>query len=74
MPRLQALEVRTTRGGSGRVQAEADFPPGGAGRRTRAGRRRRVRYLAITLKVIRPISSAPREAVTITFQVPPIES
>ena len=33
-----------------------------------------VRYLAITLNVVRPISSAPREAVTITFQVPPIES
>ncbi len=33
-----------------------------------------LRYLAITLKFKRPISSTPREAVTITFQVPPIES
>ena len=33
MPRLQAFEIGTTRGGSGRVQAEAYFPPGGAGRR-----------------------------------------
>lgn len=33
-----------------------------------------VHYFAITLKFVRPISSAPREAVTITFQVPAIES
>ena len=52
MPRWRAFGVRTTRGGSGRIRAAADFPPGGlraeaqcakagAGRRTRAGQRRR---------------------------------
>ena len=41
MPRLQASEVGTTRGGSARVKAEAYFPPGGAGRRTRVGQWRR---------------------------------
>ena len=37
MPRWQAFDVGTTRGGSDRVRAAADFPPGGAGRQARAG-------------------------------------
>ena len=36
MPRWHGFDVGTTRGGSGRVRAEVDVPPGGAGRRTRA--------------------------------------
>ena len=39
-----------------------------------ARERRLVGYLTTTLKFDRPISSAPREAVTITFQVPSIEN
>ena len=31
-------------------------------------------YLTVTLKLDRPIRSAPREIVTITFQAPSIES
>jgi len=35
---------------------------------------RKICYLTITRKLDRPICSAPREAVPITFQVPSIES
>ena len=40
MPRWRAFRLGTTRGGSDRIRAEGNVPPGGAGRRTRVAWRR----------------------------------